>query len=222
MFRRSLFLVASLAVLGAACTGDGTVVPTPPPLGSSTAATNATTAPLLPAGRFDLPTMTPDQFRQLLTQLKGTPVVVNFWASWCGPCRQEAPGLSAVARRYGGKVQFLGVDLKDTKSAAQVTVRDFGYPYPSVADPGGLDPAIVRILRAAGHDLLRPQRQPREGEPARRRRGRPLQRADPREHPPSHGREARRVELNPSSESRPALSRIPGRTPDRSRCNGFA
>jgi thiol-disulfide isomerase/thioredoxin len=137
MLRRSLFLVATLAALAAACTGDGNVVPTPPPLGSSTAATNATTAPLLPTGRFDLPAMTPDQFQQLLAQLKGTPVVVNFWASWCGPCRQEAPGLSAVARQYAGKVQFLGVDLKDTKPAAQVTIRDFGYPYPSVADPKG-------------------------------------------------------------------------------------
>ncbi|HEY7280128.1 MAG TPA: TlpA disulfide reductase family protein [Actinomycetota bacterium] len=137
MFRRSLFLVASLAVLGTACTSGANPVPTPPPLGSSTAATNATTAPLLPKGRFDLPTMTPDQFQQLLAQLKGTPVVVNFWASWCGPCRQEAPGLSAVAHRYGGKVQFLGVDLKDSKSDAQVTIRDFGYPYPSVADPQG-------------------------------------------------------------------------------------
>ena len=135
MFRRSLFLVASLAVLAAACTAGGSVGPTPPPLGSSTAATNATAAPLLPKGRFDLPTMTPDRFQQLLAQLKGTPVVVNFWASWCGTCRQEAPGLSAVARQYGGKVQFLGVDLKDTKPAAQVTIRDFGYPYPSVADP---------------------------------------------------------------------------------------
>ena len=137
MLRRSLLLVASLAVLGAACTGGGDVGPTPPPLGSSTAATNATTAPLLPKGRFDLPDMTPAQFQQLLGQLKGTPVVVNFWASWCGPCRQEAPGLSAVARRYGGKVQFVGVDLKDSKANAQVTVRDFGYPYPSVADPQG-------------------------------------------------------------------------------------
>ncbi len=137
MLRRSLFLVASLALLGAACTGGPSIGPTPPPLGSSTAASNATTAPLLPQGRFDLPTMTPDQFRQLLAQLKGTPVVVNFWASWCGPCRDEAPGLSAVARKYGSRVQFIGVDLKDTTPAAQVTIRDFGYPYPSVADPQG-------------------------------------------------------------------------------------
>src|SRR5690242_12361381 len=60
--------------LGTGCNGERHIEPTPPPLGSSTAATNATTAPLLPAGRFPFPTMTPVQFQQLLSQLKGTPV----------------------------------------------------------------------------------------------------------------------------------------------------
>jgi thiol-disulfide isomerase/thioredoxin len=132
--------VAALAIAAAVCTGGVQNSTTPPPggslnLGTSPGATNATTAPLLPTDRFDLPAMTPDQFRQLLAQLKGTPVVVNFWASWCGPCRVEAPGLSSVAHQYANRVQFLGVDLKDTTRNAQITIRDFAYPYPSVADP---------------------------------------------------------------------------------------
>ena len=133
---RRLLPFAMLAVLAAACSGGG---PNPPPdslnLGTSPDATNATTAPLLPTNRFELPTYTPDQFQELLGQLEGTPVVVNFWASWCGPCVQEAPGLGKVSREFGERVQFLGVDLKDETRAAQIAIRDFAYPYPSVADP---------------------------------------------------------------------------------------
>src|SRR5262249_2629515 len=132
MLRRPFLLVVLLSLAGAACSGGSE---TPLQLGNSPQATNATTAPLLPTGRFDLPPMTPDEFQQLIAQLKGTPIVVNFWASWCGSCRLEAPGLGAVARQYGGKVQFIGVDLQDIKRNAQITIRDFAYPYPSVADP---------------------------------------------------------------------------------------
>jgi cytochrome c biogenesis protein CcmG, thiol:disulfide interchange protein DsbE len=141
MLRRLVLPLTAIALVVSACTAGGPG-PTPPPgstppLGSSPGATNATTAPLLPTDRFDLPPLTPDQFQQLLGQLHGTPVVVNFWASWCGPCRVEAPGLSAVSRQFGHRVQFLGVDLKDRKPDAQVSIRDFAYPYPSVADPQG-------------------------------------------------------------------------------------
>jgi thiol-disulfide isomerase/thioredoxin len=131
-------LAASIALLAAACSGPGGTGPsasTSLQLGSSQGATNATSTPLLPTSRFALPVFTPDTFRELLDQLKGTPVVVNFWASWCGPCRQEGPGLSRVAREFGRRVQFLGVDLADRTPEAQVFIRDFGYPYPSVADP---------------------------------------------------------------------------------------
>ena len=61
--------------------------------------------------------------------LKGTPMVVNFWASWCVPCKQEAPVLNASARDYGGRVQFIGVDIQDSDSAARVYQAEIQSPY---------------------------------------------------------------------------------------------
>ncbi|HMC09401.1 MAG TPA: TlpA disulfide reductase family protein [Actinomycetota bacterium] len=71
-------------------------------------------------------------------ELKGSPVVVNFWASWCVPCRKEAPVLEATFKQYEGRgVRFVGVDYEDLESDAQRFVREFGITYPSVRDTGG-------------------------------------------------------------------------------------
>ena len=69
-----------------------------------------------------------------LRELRGYPVVVNFWASWCIPCKKEAPELAAAATRYRGRVAFLGIDVQDFTSDARKFMAEVGAPYVSVRD----------------------------------------------------------------------------------------
>ena len=60
-----------------------------------------------------------------LGDLQGKPVVINFWASWCGPCKDEAPMLKEAQEKYGDEVAFVGVNIKDAKTDALSFVRDW-------------------------------------------------------------------------------------------------
>jgi thiol-disulfide isomerase/thioredoxin len=72
-----------------------------------------------------------------LAQYHGHVVVLNFWGSWCTPCRAEAPFLSRLARRFSPRgVRFLGVDIRDSPATAEAFQRDFAISYPSLNDPG--------------------------------------------------------------------------------------
>ncbi len=117
------------ALLSAACTAKATSAP--PASGSPGGGS------LLPKSPTELPTFDPARFKELLAQLRGKPVVVNIWASWCGPCRVEAPELAKAARRFAGRAQFVGVDVLDQRGPAQSFIRTYGWPYPSVFDPTG-------------------------------------------------------------------------------------
>jgi cytochrome c biogenesis protein CcmG, thiol:disulfide interchange protein DsbE len=69
------------------------------------------------------------------SQFHGTPLVVNFFASWCTPCREEAPLLERTWQRYKGRgIHFLGVDVTDTQTSARDFLRKYGITYPVVTD----------------------------------------------------------------------------------------
>jgi cytochrome c biogenesis protein CcmG/thiol:disulfide interchange protein DsbE len=70
-----------------------------------------------------------------LEELKGRPVVINFWASWCGPCKMEHPVLEWGQREFGDQVQFLGVVFEDTEDNAKAFLRQYGASFPQLIDP---------------------------------------------------------------------------------------
>jgi thiol-disulfide isomerase/thioredoxin len=71
-----------------------------------------------------------------LASYRGDVIVLNFWGSWCAPCRNEAPALGALARQMVGRgVRFVGVDIRDEPDAALAFMQDFNIGYPSFNDP---------------------------------------------------------------------------------------
>jgi cytochrome c biogenesis protein CcmG/thiol:disulfide interchange protein DsbE len=73
--------------------------------------------------------------RVSLEDLKGRPVVINFWASWCGPCQMEHPVLEWGAREFGSQAVFLGVVFEDTEDNARRFLQRHGASFPQLVDP---------------------------------------------------------------------------------------
>ena len=73
-----------------------------------------------------------------LERTRGRPVLLNFWASWCAPCKDEAPYLRRAHELYGDRVEFVGIDVKDARSDAISFARRHGLDYTHVRDTGAI------------------------------------------------------------------------------------
>jgi cytochrome c biogenesis protein CcmG/thiol:disulfide interchange protein DsbE len=124
-------LLAILLVVGAAQQGRQ---------GSVAGALIGTNAPDFTLTTFDGSVVSLSDFR-------GRPVVINFWASWCPPCRSEAPVLDRVARaeRAAGRAVFLGIDVRDEEERARRFLADFSISYPNGVDPGNVETSYHSI-----------------------------------------------------------------------------
>ena len=104
-----------------------------------------------PAPQFSVDAVDPADGVVALDNYRGSVIVVNFWASWCGPCRVETPELVRVAANYQERgVQFIGVDIQDSRVAAQAFIDEFGVGYPNAFDQSGRIAADYRLPAVPG------------------------------------------------------------------------
>ena len=133
-------LVAAAVVIGAAaCDAGATAQDTAVGNGSSFVTGSYGTTVFRSGARPTAPdvagtTLTGSKFK--LSTDRGSVVVMNFWGSWCTPCREEAPALGTLARNFAGTdVRFVGVDIRDDPASAEAFMRTFRIGYPSLNDP---------------------------------------------------------------------------------------
>jgi len=134
-------LLASAAVLGmASCSGGAIAANTPVSNPQSFVGGSYSSTYYAPGARPAAPpvsgtTLTGATFS--LAAQRGRVVVLNFWGSWCAPCRREAPTLAALATYYkAAPVRFIGDDVQDSPANALAFERTFSIGYPSLNDPG--------------------------------------------------------------------------------------
>lgn len=131
--------IAAVLVVGLLQASDDQPAGTPEeslPLEDALAQLDGSPAPLAKLHEQANELLAGDGFEKTLASLKGHPVVINRWGSWCGPCRAEFPVFQRVAADKGTTVAFLGVNGQDSTSGAEEFLDEFPLSYPSFVDRG--------------------------------------------------------------------------------------
>ena len=93
--------------------------------------------PLAVPAAGKLTDLSADEFEGVLVGLRGTPVIVNIWASWCSPCRTETPLLERAWKAHSDEVMIIGVASKDEAAASLAFMDEFDVTFPNVFDSTG-------------------------------------------------------------------------------------
>jgi cytochrome c biogenesis protein CcmG, thiol:disulfide interchange protein DsbE len=120
--RRIVYLVAAVGVVGLIA------------LEVATAGNGGDTGRKAPA----LPTKVLQGPQVSLADLRGHPALIDFWASWCEPCRGEAPELARLDRSLGGSARVVGIDYTDRDDSARSFIARYGWTFPVLSDPDGI------------------------------------------------------------------------------------
>ncbi len=141
---------ATIAVVGVAGCGAATPHNAAPSQGTVQAAFKGSSAPLarIHAQANELIGGGSKAFEARLRELRGHPVVVNMWASWCEPCQSEFPTYQRASVAYGRQVAFLGIDAKDQNTSATTFLHKFPVTYPSYTDPNGSIASAIHAYQA--------------------------------------------------------------------------
>ena len=140
---------AALPIVGLVLAGCGAQARNAAPGAASVAAAFRHSPPVLAALHAQPDRLLgggPSAFAARLHSLRGYPVVVNKWASWCEPCQTEFPAFQRAAVKYGRQVAFVGIDGKDSDGSAAAFLRQFPVSYPSYVDPSE---NIARTIQAS-------------------------------------------------------------------------
>jgi len=117
---------------------------------AGTRSTSRRAAPPLPRQVLTPPAVT-------LASLRGKPALINFWASWCHPCQEEAPRLQRLAARLGGRGRLVGVDYSDALRDARAFIRRYRWTFPVLRDDSGTTGAAYDIPGLPTTVVLDPQ-----------------------------------------------------------------
>jgi thiol-disulfide isomerase/thioredoxin len=114
-------------------------------VGVTAGRSSGSSEPSQAAASIDLPLLADPGREWSLGAQRGVPQIVNFWASWCTPCRTEMPEIDRIVGDSNGQIGAVGINIWDKPDAALSLMRELGITYPLVTDPGGNTAAAFEV-----------------------------------------------------------------------------